>query len=119
MADPILIEPIGSVRRLPIVELPQETQPAARPGGASPEGLPERVERSHLADEPEDAATTAMMREKIQQFLADQGPMRMRFLVDPETRAVRIRIINTASGEIIREIPPGDLTQPPEPPEHL
>lgn len=118
MADPLQVESVSGVRAVPAVGHPQEIRATARPGGSSDEGLPSRVTRSEAGAEPKEEATTRMLHEKMQQFMADLGPIRMRFLVDQETRAVRIRIINAASGEIIREIPPGDLTRPPEPPEH-
>ena len=119
MTDQFQVEPIGGVRRLPVVEFPQEAQSVARPGGASLEGWPERVERISTSEQPQDAATSGQMSDKTSQFLAQLSPVRFRFLVDQQKRAVRVRIIDTVSGEIIREVPPGDQTRPPEPPEHL
>jgi|GEM_PF-5773031 len=119
MTDQIQVEPIGGVRRLPVVEFPQEVQSVVRPGGASLEGLPERIERSNTSEQSQDAATSGQMRDKNSQVLAQLSPIRFRFLVDQQNHAVRVRIIDTVSGEIIREVPPGDQTRPPEPPEHL
>ncbi len=116
MANPIdEVQAIGAARRSPILALPAEVPSTGGPSGLGQEDAPRRVAPADGGGETQDSTAMAALREKMKQLTAQFSPIRVTFLVDRKSQSVRIRVINLASGEIIREVPPGDVLTPEQP----
>lgn len=116
MADPIDgVQAVGATRRSPILSLPAEVPSAGSPSSLGQEGAPKRVAPADGSGETQDSVAMAALREKMKQLTAQFSPIRVSFLVDLKSQNVQIRVINLASGEIIREVPPGDALIPEQP----
>jgi len=116
MTDPIDgVQAIGATRRSPILALPAEVPSAGGPSSLGQEGAPRRVAPAGGSGETQDSVAMAALREKMKQLTAQFSPIRVSFLVNPKSQDVQIRVIDLASGEIIREVPPGDVMTPEQP----
>lgn len=119
MPDPIEgVQAIGVTRRSPIQALPVEA-----PGAGSTSGLitkegevPIRVTPSEEGSEAQDLTEMMSRHEKMKRSM-EWLPVRVSFVVDRESRKVRIRVIDASSGEIIREVPPSEKLVPESPAE--
>lgn len=110
MADPINeIQAIGATRRSPILAVPAEAPNAGAVSGLTREEAPRRVAPPEQGGETQDAMAMTALRDKMKRLMTQLAPIRVSFLVDRESQNVRIRVIDVATGEIIREVPPGDV----------
>lgn len=110
MADPAdKVQAIGAAKRSPILRLPAEVPSTGATTNQSEEGAPKRVAPAEEGGEAQDSTAMNALSEKIKQLMAQLSPIRVSFLVDRESRDVRIRVVNATSGEVIREVPPGDV----------
>lgn len=120
MADPVdEVQAIGAARRSPVLGLPVEAPSAAGAFGPDQEEIPRRVAPAGEGGETQDLVAMTTLRERVKQLVTQLSPIRVSFLIDRESRNVRIRVIDVRSGEIIREVPPGDVLKPKPPTERF
>lgn len=109
MADPVdEVQAIGAAKRSPILGLPVESPSTGGPAELSKEETSKPVRPVDEESELQDLVSMTALREKVRQLVAEWSPVRISFVVDRESREVRIRVIDVKSGEIIREVPPGE-----------
>ena len=117
MADPVEeVQAISATKRSPILAMPVESPSRGGPADLTREEVSKPVAPVDEGGETQDLVSMTTLREKVKQLVAQWSPVRISFVVDRETREVRIRVIDVKSGEIIREVPPGQ-TLTPQPPE--
>ena len=117
MADPIDEVQALSVARRSVVPLPpldvrsteasidRSKEVASKDN--SKEVVSNRTDLAEVKGEPQDFLGMESSQSNIEPLITNKpNPTRIGFVVERETRDVRIRVINAQSGEIIREVPP-------------